>query len=164
MATRIALLCLLAFAAIAPARGEAPALQPLASGDYARLVAARAGEPVLVVLWSVTCAPCRDEFALLRELQAEHPRLPLVLVSTDDVADADVAARALEAWGMADAGSLIFAGDAQRLRWEIDPAWYGELPRAYFYDAAHRREGVSGRLGRTQVEDWLRRVGRHGKG
>ena len=118
-------------------------------------MAARREQPFLLVLWSITCGPCRDEFALLREMRTRYPRLPLVLISTDDVSDEAMAATALRDFAMDGEESWIFADDAQKLRFEIDPGWYGELPRAYFYDASHRREGVSGSLTRERIESWL---------
>lgn len=133
-----------------------PAFRPLQAGSFAALVAARREQPFLLVLWSITCGPCRDEFALLREMRAHHPRLPLVLISTDDATDEALAATALKDFAMDGEESWIFADDAQKLRFEIDPGWYGELPRAYFYDASHRREGVSGSLARTRIESWIR--------
>ena len=45
----------------------------------------------------------------------------------------------VENWVFADANS-------QKLRFEIDPSWYGELPRTYFFDSAHNRNGNSGLL------------------
>jgi len=154
----MALLLLAALAA--PAAAASAPFRAFRPGSFAELLAARRGEPFLLVLWSVTCAPCRREFELLRAMQDAHPRLPLVLVSTDDIGDSDVAARMLAEAGLEGVESWIFAGDPQRLRYEIDPAWYGEMPRAYFYDAGHRREGVSGSLAREQIERWLARTAR----
>ena len=134
-----------------------PGLRPFAAGSFPGLVAARADRPFLLVLWSVTCVPCRQEFEMLADLRKSNPGMPLVLVSTDDVADEAVATRILEKYGLEREESWIFAGDAQRLRYEIDPAWYGEMPRAYFYDASHQREAVSGSLDRARVEAWIRR-------
>jgi len=137
------------------ALAAAPAFRPLTRGSFGTLVDARRGEPFLLVLWSITCGPCRDEFALLRAMRVSHPNLPLVLVSTDDASDQALAGKALQDFGMTGEESWIFADDAQKLRFEIDPDWYGELPRAYFYDASHRREGVSGSLRRERIESWL---------
>lgn len=134
---------------------NAPVLRPLHPGSFANLVAARRGQPFLLVLWSITCVPCRDEFALLRQMRSEYPALPLVIIGTDDIADADLAVRGLRDFGMEGEENWIFAADAQVLRHEIDPDWYGELPRAYFYAADHRRDGVSGRLPRSRIERWL---------
>lgn len=159
MITRRDAICGL-FAVAAGAASAAPAaatgFRPLEGGSFAGLVAARQDQPFLLILWSITCAPCRDEFALLREMRARYPRLPLVLISTDDVSDAALAATALQDFAMDGEESWIFADDAQKLRFEIDPDWYGELPRAYFYAASHRREGISGSLARQRIEAWVR--------
>ena len=45
----------------------------------------------------------------------------------------------------------------ERLRYAIDPAWGGELPRSYLFDAAHRRQAHSGLLDEAQLKDWLKR-------
>jgi hypothetical protein len=152
---RIAICGILGAVTGAARAAPASAIRPLQSGSFARLVTARQGQPFLLILWSITCVPCRDEFALLAAMRTRHPRLALVLVSTDDVSDEAMATRALQDFGMAGEESWIFADDAQKLRFEIDPDWYGELPRAYFYDAGHRREGVSGSLTRERIESWL---------
>lgn len=131
------------------------AFRRLESGSFGSLVAARSGQPFLLVLWSITCPPCREEFGLLAQIRDRLPGLPLVLVSTDDVSDEVAASAALKDFRMDREESWIFADDAQKLRYEIDPDWYGELPRAYFYDASHQRAGVSGRLSRERIEIWL---------
>jgi hypothetical protein len=41
---------------------------------------------------------------------------------------------------------------------EIDPKWYGELPRTYFLDAAHQRTGVSGVLSKEDYETMFTRI------
>ena len=43
----------------------------------------------------------------------------------------------------------------ERLRYVIDPSWYGELPRAYFYDASHQRRAHSGLLKQEMLQSWL---------
>ena len=93
---------------------------------------------------------------MLQELRKSHPQLPLVLIATDDIADQAMAGKVLAKYGMETEESWIFAdGNPQKLRYEIDPAWYGEMPRAYFYDAAHGREAVSGTVERAKIEAWL---------
>jgi hypothetical protein len=130
--------------------------RPFRSGSFTQLVAARPGQPFLLVLWSVTCAPCRQEFELLRDLRQAHPKMALVLVSTDDIGDRKMAAEVLSLYALEHEESWMFAeGNAAKLRYEIDPDWYGEMPRAYFYDADHGREAVSGSLDRARIESWM---------
>lgn len=150
---------LIALAAV-PMVTQADELRPFRTGSMAEMLEARRGQPFLLVLWSVTCAPCREEFAMLRDLRAGRPSLPLVLVSTDDIGDAATARNVLAGYGLENAESWIFSdSNVQRLRYEIDPGWYGEMPRSYWYDGAHDREAVSGKLERARVEDWLDRAG-----
>ncbi|MGH6831101.1 MAG: hypothetical protein ACREDG_08105, partial [Methylocella sp.] len=52
-----------------------------------------------------------------------------------------------ESWVFSDAGT-------SRLRYAIDPGWYGEIPRSYFYDRSHRRSAFSGSLKAEQIEAW----------
>lgn len=155
MTRRFALASVLLLLATIGSAHEAQ-FQPFGSGSFRELVAARQGKPFLLILWSITCAPCREEFAMLRELRKSHPKLPLVLVATDDIADQATAGQVLSQYGLELEESWIFAdSNAQKLRYEIDPSWYGEMPRAYFYDAAHSREAVSGTVERAKIEAWL---------
>jgi len=109
-----------------------------------------------MVLWSLDCPPCRAELALLGEIYQENPRLRLVLISTDDSSQAQAAQGILHKNGLSKVESWIFGEpNAQRLRYEIDAAWYGELPRSYFYAANHTRVSVSGALKPQQLETWL---------
>ncbi|RLA17894.1 MAG: TlpA family protein disulfide reductase, partial [Gammaproteobacteria bacterium] len=55
----------------------------------------------------------------------------------------------IESWAFADP-------NVARLRYEIDPRWYGTLPRSYFFDSAHQRSATTGTLEKEQVEDWLK--------
>lgn len=97
---------------------------------------------------------------MLAKLRKEYPNFNLVLVATDDVArSAEVQAFLLER-GLAQVESWIFAEpNPQRLRYEIDSGWYGELPRSYFYDPKHERLGVSGALKAKQIRAWMQATG-----
>ncbi|MDN5870660.1 MAG: TlpA family protein disulfide reductase [Nitrococcus sp.] len=128
---------------------------PFESGSLQKILDARAGEPFVLVLWSLRCVPCREEMELLSKLRRQHPALDVVFVSTDGMERAEDVTAALEQHGLAEAKSWIFAGPVQRLRYEIDPSWYGVLPRSYFYDANHERVAVSGGLEKTQILAWL---------
>ena len=151
---RLAVL-LIAILATSPVCAASP--RPFVPGSFEQLLAARRDQPVLVVLWSITCAPCREEFELLAAMRKERPELPLVLISTDDIGDSETATAMLTRYALDDVESWIFAdANAQRLRFEIDPQWYGEMPRSYLYDAAHSRQAISGSLKREQLAAWMR--------
>lgn len=134
---------------------SATELRPFVSGSYPAIVQAHAGTPFLLVFWSLDCPPCHEELSMLGRLHRERP-FDLVVVATDPSHLADKAGEVLEEKGLAGAETWIFAGDfPRRLRHQVDPRWYGELPRSYFFDAEGGRRAVSGRLERTRVQAWL---------
>jgi hypothetical protein len=47
--------------------------------------------------------------------------------------------------------------DEDRLRYNIDPAWYGELPRTYFYDATHQVTPLSGKISNSFLDKWFKK-------
>jgi hypothetical protein len=145
---------LLLWSAYCPAAQPDP--RPFVPGSLPNILAERQDRPFLLILWSVECQPCRKELDLLANARREYPMLELVLIATDDAAHAEEVRAALAKHGLSDVESWIFANShAQRLRYEIDSAWYGELPRSYFYDARHERVTVSGALQPRHLEAWL---------
>ncbi len=159
---RVAILCtliamLLPWGSIVHAEPASP--QAFQSGGLAQILASRKGRPFLLSLWSTECPPCMKELDLMAKVRRKHPEFDVVMVSTDDDALGPQAQAMLEKHGLEGVESWIFAGaNGQRLRFEIDPKWYGELPRSYFYDASHERLGISGALKPEQLEAWLKRI------
>lgn len=131
-------------------------VRPFESGSLEKIRAARAGRPFILSFWSLECAHCPKELRALGELVRRHPALDVVLVSTDTPADAAALAEFAGQSGLGRAEQWVFAGDAQRLRYEIDRRWWGELPRTYLHDAAHRSEGVSGVIPAGTLAKWAK--------
>lgn len=122
-------------------------IQPFDTSTFASIKEEYAGKPFLVSLWSIDCPPCLVELDLLGKLVAANPDFPLVLVSTDPIDKLEESRFLLEDYGLSEIRSWIFA-DAfvERLRYTIDPLWYGELPRSYFYADSHEFTSHSGTL------------------
>ncbi|MGR9107395.1 MAG: TlpA family protein disulfide reductase [Gammaproteobacteria bacterium] len=137
----------------APAK---PELHAFESGSLQQIVENHADRPFLLVLWSVECPPCHKEMGELAKI-LDQKGLQLIMVSTDSIDAAPEITRVLAKHGLGDIESWAFAGDnAQKLRFEIDPAWYGETPRSYFYDRFQNRTAVSGALDVGQIDSWLK--------
>ena len=116
-----------------------------------------AGEPFLLVLWEINCFPCREEMDLLGKLKQSHPDINLVFIATDDISKQPEIVDVLAQHRLADIDSWIFADpNVERLRYSIDPEWFGELPRNYFYDTDSSRIGFSGKLAEEVMEEWLK--------
>jgi hypothetical protein len=136
----------------------AEAVRPFTQGSLGQVVAAREGRPFILVLWSLDCQYCPTELKTLSELRRSHPDLDVVLVATDTISDARQLALKAEAYGMSQAEQWVFAEDMpERLRREIDPRWYGEVPRTYFYDRKHQRDVKTGLVHKQFFEQWLAR-------
>lgn len=133
--------------------------RPFSSGSLKQITNARSGQPFLLVLWSVDCPPCLKELQEIGQLKSQFTPNGLVLISTDSTdLTADVQ-QILAQYGLADAENWQFtAGFPERLRYQIDPNWYGELPRAYFYDAQHKRAGKSGALSRELLQQFIEQL------
>ena len=133
-------------------------LQPFTGESLPAIKQQFAGRPFILTLWSLTCHHCAKELQTLGKLARSERNLPLVIVSTDTPDDARELRAALKRHGLDRLDTWVFADAVpERLRYAIDPAWRGELPRSYLFDAAHRREAHSGLLNEAQLKDWLKR-------
>lgn len=133
--------------------------QNFVAGSLDKILETRIGKPFLMVLWSLECPPCRHEMALLGRTIKADPDFDVVLISTDDFEEGARTEILLAEYGMDQTESWIFADPhTQRLRYEIDPKWYGELPRAYFYDPQHQRLALSGALQPQHLVAWSQAI------
>lgn len=124
-------------------------------GSYSRILQQRLQQPFILVLWSIDCPPCYQELALLGEKIKKQPELELVLVSTDSTDDIEEIKKQLAKYGLSSINAWVFADQmSQQLRYEIDPGWYGELPRSYLFDSQHNRQPVSGVLKPEMLQRW----------
>lgn len=131
-------------------------IRPFTGETFAAIQEEYEGREFLLALWSVDCPPCMVELDMLGRLTEEHPELPLVLVSTDPIDQREDAEDFLLDYDLAAIRSWMFADPfAERLRFTIDPQWYGELPRSYYFDEDHQSEAHSGILTESQVRAWL---------
>lgn len=150
---RVALLMLaLLFAAPAPAQE----IKPFVTGSHAQILAQHRDRPLILAFWSLTCAHCQEEFALLRAFARAHPDVALVLVSTDTPRDNETIAVTLRDRGLDGIAAWVFADDVpERLRFEVDRRWRGELPRTYLHRPDGSVQALSGKLDRKTLETWL---------
>ena len=130
-----------------PAQAGEAVLKHFVSGSYPQLLEKHTGRPVMLVIWATTCATCMKKMPMLNKLKEDQPDVKIILLSVDELADTKQVQTILTRHGLTDLENWIFADEnAQRLRYEIDPQWFGELPRTYFLDGKHQREGISGAL------------------
>ena len=130
---------------------------PFERGSWAKLRTAHAGQPTVIHFWGLTCAPCLVELPHWGELQAKRPDLRLVLIAADPLPqDPERLAATLAKAGLDKAESWSFTDRFyERLRYEIDPAWAGELPRTVMIDRNGKPTVLPGVADLAQVRQWL---------
>lgn len=134
-------------------------VKPFVPGSLEEILKSRQGEPFMLVLWSKDCSSCLKEMHVLAEIHKKYPGLDMVMLATDGAEHAEQLISILKKHDLGDIETWAFSeAQAQRLRYEIDPAWYGELPRTYFYESSHHRIGRSGTLELQQVGAWVAAV------
>ena len=140
------------------AAASAQETRPFVRGSQQAIVAAHQGKPFILALWSLDCTHCRDDLALLGRLQARYNKLDVVLVATDTPSQRSEIQTLLKHYALQRAESWVFADSyVERLRFEIDAQWYGELPRTYFFDADGNAAAVSGKILLQPTERWVNR-------
>ena len=138
------------------ARSEAPQLKPFVRGSWQQVLNSHAGRPTLVHFWGVTCGPCKVELPLLGKFMKGHPAVDMVTISADLAPDQPGAAQSMLAKsGLSSAENWIFNdGFVERLRFEIDPGWQGDIPRTLLISRDGKITTIEGSAEMTDVEKW----------
>ncbi|WOH47269.1 TlpA disulfide reductase family protein [Bradyrhizobium sp. sBnM-33] len=155
----LAALFLVAYLGAAPGAGTPSelTLKPFVRGSWQDVLRSHAGRPTLVHLWGVTCGPCKVELPLLGQFMKDHSEIDVVMISADLVPNLDSATRAmLEKAGLGKAENWIFSdGFVERLRFEIDPAWQGDIPRTLLIGQDGTVTTIEGSAEIADLEKWL---------
>lgn len=97
------------------------------------------------------------ELKALGEIRKRNPKLDIVLVAADTPDEIPLTAQLASKYGLGKVEQWVFADEMEeRLRFEIDRRWHGELPRTHFYDREHRIEVVSGVVPKQQLLAWVK--------
>lgn len=116
------------------------------------------GQDFLFVLWSLDCPPCFKELELLEQYSKAGNLPKLILVSTNGRHDSVEITKILEQFSINTADHWYFDGIDEQLRYSIDPSWYGELPRSYFFKQNGTREVHRGLLTEETLKLWLESI------
>jgi thiol-disulfide isomerase/thioredoxin len=131
-------------------------LRPFDAHSLEKIRQAHAGKPFVLALWSIHCAPCKSELALLKTIQRKFPKVPIILVATDAPEAKAAVIRFLEKEKVEPMETWAFDDEMEeRVRYSVDREWQGELPRSYFFNAAHQPTTHSGIVDPAWVEAWM---------
>lgn len=134
-------------------------LQPFTNDAFINLKQQKKGERWLMVIWSLDCPACFKELKLIQDLQSANPNktLNVVYLNADDSDEVEFERKqVLVVYAMQKVLNFYFVdGEGDRSRYQIDPNWYGELPRSYFVDEKGTFQGKSGLLDEKLIKRWL---------
>jgi thiol-disulfide isomerase/thioredoxin len=149
---RVLSACLLLLASICVQAAE---LRPFGRGDMARLLAEHQGRPFILTLWSTDCPHCKGTLHQLALWAKLHPAVDLVVVNTDGPYGSALIRTMLKAVGLGERDTWVFAdASAERMRYEIDRRWGGEMPRTYLFDGNHQSAAFSGPIDPLALQQW----------
>jgi thiol-disulfide isomerase/thioredoxin len=151
-----ALLLAILLAAALPAAAQEE-MRPFVRGSWAELRQAHAGKPTVFHFWGVTCVPCIAELPNWTQLVGERKDLNLVLIAADPFPEKPAElAKALTRAKLAVPDSWHFADNfAQKLYFEVDPRWRGELPRTMLVAADGSVKVLRGVTKPEDIKTWL---------
>ncbi len=113
-------------------------------------------QPLIISFWSIDCPYCIDDLNKLGKALSKNTNVKLITVCVDGKESAKKAERILNLAHLPEHERYQYAEvDEDKLRYSIDPTWYGELPRTYFYDTAHQVTPLSGKISNSFLDAWL---------
>jgi thiol-disulfide isomerase/thioredoxin len=113
-------------------------------------------QPLIISFWSIDCPYCIDDLKKLGKALSKNKNVKLITVCVDGKESAKKAERILNLAHLPEHERYQYAEvDEDKLRYSIDPTWYGELPRTYFYDTAHQVTPLSGKIPNSFLDAWL---------
>jgi hypothetical protein len=152
-------ICVLTFVSISSSQAEPQFVKSFNPGSYQQILRENANQAFVLAIWSVDCPSCIKDMTVLSQIRQHHPDLKIIMLSTDEPANTSEAKNILARHQLDGLENWIFGSDdAQKLRYEIDPSWYGELPRTYFFTSAHSRTGTSGALKIEEFEAQIAKI------
>ena len=121
-------------------------LKPYQTGDWKTITKAAQGGPLAIHFWGVTCSACVKEMPQWGQFLKGNPNARVVFIQVDDV-PTDSIQKMLHKAGLEKAHHYFVAAPFdERLRYEIDPKWYGETPTTIIIDKngkATRKTGLA---------------------
>ena len=126
-------------------------------GQLATLKTQNMGKQWLMLLWSVDCPPCMKELALVQKLQQKQKNLAVVIINTDtEESSEQERADIIKHFKLMNLKNFHFTqGQEAQQRYQVDPQWFGELPRSYFIDEQGKFHGKSGLIAEELLTQWL---------
>lgn len=132
-------------------------LHPFSRGSWKTLRKMHEGQATIVHFWGISCGPCMAELKKWAALAARRPGRNLVMVDADPIPDdPDSVARTLSRYRLAAVENWIFTDPFQeKLRYEVDPHWGGEMPYTVLIARDGATSSITGLVDFSKLDAWL---------
>ena len=139
--------------------GRSLEFKPYGRGDFDQIAHLREQRPRIIHYWSVTCPACIAELGQWAKFINERRDIDIIFINTDDDEDRERAALRLEKNGLSQATHYGFSDSfVEKLYYEVDKSWRGELPFTVLISANGPRVSVTGALDDPHFVAWLNQV------
>lgn len=129
---------------------------PFVKGSFSQIQKQRKDTPYIITFWSETCAYCMKELALLGELIKTYNNVEIVSITTDPFLEDETVNRILSSKNLQHIDKWVFADNyAERLYYDVDKNWRGELPLTYFFDRKNNKVKHMGVIKKAELVEWF---------
>jgi len=116
-------------------------------------------QPLIISFWSTDCPYCINELKKLGKVLTKNANVKLITVCVDGKESSKKAERILGQANLPQHEQYQYSEvDEDRLRYSIDPNWYGEIPRTYFYNTTHQVISISGKVSNVFLDEWFKKI------
>jgi len=96
------------------------------------------------------------ELALFGELMEQYPQVKLITITTDAFLEDETVAQLMATKNLSGTETWVFADNyVERLYFDINPRWRGELPLTYFFDKNNVMLKHMGVVKEHELLEWL---------
>jgi len=132
------------------------AYKPFVKGSFEQIQQDNKDRPYIIAFWSVTCAYCMKELALFGELMQKYPHVKLITITTDAFLEDETVKQLMATKNLEGTETWVFADNyVERLYFDINPRWRGELPLTYFFDKKGEMLKHMGVVKEDELVEWL---------
>ncbi len=130
--------------------------KPFIKGSFEQIQQDNKDRPYIIAFWSVTCAYCMKELALFGELMQKYPQVKLITITTDAFLEDETVKQLMATKSLEGTETWVFADNyVERLYFDINPRWRGELPLTYFFDKKGEMLRHMGVVKEGELVEWL---------
>ena len=137
-------------------------IQPFIKGSFEQIQQDHKGKPYIITFWSEDCAFCMKELAMFGKLLKNYQNVELVSITTDPFLEQQKVDDILSSKGLIKVNKWVFADNyVERLYFDVNKRWRGELPLSYFFDRNNKMIKQLGVIKEKELIEWLAKQNQH---